>query len=286
MKGAAKRAQDGVVVEDTRPAALEFRTLSEPAEYAACVKLQRLTWGPTYHEVVPASILRVAQGVGGVVSGAVGAKGELYGFVFGMTGVSAEGLLTHWSHMLAVHPEFRNQGIGRRLKRHQRARLRELGVAEIRWTFDPLVARNAHLNLHHLGADIVQYVPDMYGETGSDLHAFGTDRFVVRWPVDPGSASRPPIAAEDAEAPVINANPDGAGSPDIMEAVSALAVVRVEIPSDVESLRHGRLELARAWRASSRAALLGSLSNGFRVTGFVRSADGRCYYVLRRTGKS
>ena len=109
-----------------------------------------------------------------------------------MTGVR-DGALVHWSDMLAVGPEARDRGIGRRLKLYQRSLVAELGVTQILWTFDPLVARNAHLNLNALGARVIDYVPDMYGaDTGSTLHqGIGTDRFVVAWEVrDRGAGDR------------------------------------------------------------------------------------------------
>ncbi len=84
-----------------------------------------------------------------------------------------------------MRPEARDHGIGRRLKLYQRSLVAELGVTQILWTFDPLVSRNAHLNLNALGARVTDYVPDMYGaDTGSALHqGIGTDRFVVAWEV-------------------------------------------------------------------------------------------------------
>ena len=75
----------------------------------------------------------------------------MLGFVFGMTGVQ-DGRLVHWSDLLAVRPEARDRGLGRRLKLYQRSLVAELGVTRMLWTYDPLVARNAHLNLNALGA--------------------------------------------------------------------------------------------------------------------------------------
>ena len=94
--------------------------------------------------------------------------------------------------MLAVRPEARDHGIGRRLKLYQRSLVAELGVTQILWTFDPLVSRNAHLNLNALGARVTDYVPDMYGaDTGSALHqGIGTDRFVVAWEVSGAAGQR------------------------------------------------------------------------------------------------
>jgi chorismate synthase len=258
--------------------AVEVRPLASAADYDACVELQRLTWGPTYHEIVPASMLKITQRVGGVASGAFTPGGSLVGFVYGVTG-TLDGQLVHWSHMLGVHASYRNHGIGRRLKHHQRAVLRDVGVECVYWTFDPLVARNAHLNVNRLGARVVEYVPDMYGDTGSDLHAFGTDRFVVSWETAADREARPAAAVSWRDAPIANARP---GETLIVADVDGQPVIRVEIPRDVEAMRHGALDLARAWRASTRQALVAALAQGYEVASFAREDDERCYYVLVR----
>ena len=170
-----------------------IRRVETQAEYEECVRIQDETWGAGFSERVPSAILKVAQYLGGVTAAAFdsdGADAGILGFVFGMTGVR-DGQLVHWSDMLAVRPEARDHGIGRRLKLYQRSLVAELGVTQILWTFDPLVSRNAHLNLNALGARVTDYVPDMYGaDTGSALHqGIGTDRFVVAWEVS-GEAGR------------------------------------------------------------------------------------------------
>src|SRR5581483_6808097 len=149
-----------------------------------------------FSERVPAALLKVAQRIGGIAAGAFAPDGRIVGFVFGLTGIE-NGEIVHWSDMLAVHADFRDHGIGRHLKEFQRATLAPLGVTRIYWTFDPLVARNAHLNLNRLGARVVEYVPDMYGaETSSSLHrGVGTDRFVVAWSIN-GTAA-PAAAGSD-----------------------------------------------------------------------------------------
>ena len=106
------------------------------------------------------------------------------GFVFGLTGIKDDQLV-NWSHMLAVRKDVRGQNVGWKLKLYQRELLLEREVEIVYWTYDPLVAKNAHINLNKLGAKIQEYVPDMYGEdTGSDLHrGLGMDRFIVAWPM-------------------------------------------------------------------------------------------------------
>ena len=130
-------------------------------------------------------MLLVAQKLGGVCAGAFDDNGRMLGFVFGVTGLK-DGAMVHWSDMLAVHPEAQGHNLGQRLKEYQRQQCRAMGLGIIYWTYDPLVARNAHLNLSRMGARAAEYVEAMYGEgTNSPLQGdMPTDRFVVAWPVD------------------------------------------------------------------------------------------------------
>ena len=131
-------------------------------------------------------MLKVTQYIGGVTAGAFDPDGRLLGFVFGMMG-SMDGRLVHWSDLLAVHPDARNKGLGRRLKLFQRQLLLPLGVETMFWTYDPLVTKNAYLNIVRLGARPTEYVVDMYGaDTHSAMQGgIGTDRFVVAWDLAP-----------------------------------------------------------------------------------------------------
>jgi predicted GNAT superfamily acetyltransferase len=259
---------------------VEVRSLHSHAELAACVALQRATWGSDYIDVVPASILQVAQKVGGIAAGAFDAHGDIVGFVFGLTGVRS-GRLAHWSHMLAVRGDLRDRGIGRRLKEFQRQSMQDLGVEVILWTFDPLVARNAHLNLNRLGVTVIEYVEDMYGDTGSELHRFGTDRFIVEWPAEGGAAL--PLPPNVDEAPVLNTAGDHVRGPQM----DGAAVVRVEIPEDIEVVQRTSPGRAMRWRQETRQAFLAGLHAGYAISGFYRqAASGRCFYVLRQASQA
>lgn len=254
-------------------------------EYDECARIQDETWGAGFTERVPSTIFRITQYLGGVTAAAFSpAGGRMLGFVFGMTGVQ-DGGLVHWSDLLAVRPEARNRGVGRRLKLFQRSAVLPLGVTRMLWTFDPLVARNAHLNLNALGASITQYVPDMYGaDTGSELHsAVGTDRFIVAWdlsaepsPAVPGKgrASPPPDSL------VVNRLEWVGGSPTVQTSED-FPEVYVAVPDDIQAVIADAPELARAWRDTTRQAFLWYLERGYRVDGFHR-ADGRGFYHLAR----
>ena len=178
------------------PHEVTIRPFASRADYDACVQLQREIWGERFVDVVPATILMVSQRVGGVSAGAFDTAGRLLGFVFGISGIRDREPV-HWSDMLAVRPEARGAGLGKRLKLYQRDRLLEQGIRRVLWTYDPLVARNANLNLNCLRARPVEYVVNLYGDTRSALHAgLDTDRFIVEWRLDDaGEAENAPLRA-------------------------------------------------------------------------------------------
>ena len=271
---------------DTVPAAsLEVRPLRSHADYRACVALQKETWGERFSELVPSTILQVSQRVGGVAAGAFAPDGTLVGFVFGITGVDSAGRPIHWSDMLAVREGFRNQGVGQRLKSFQRDTVEARGVETIFWTFDPLVVRNAHLNLTRLGAKVVEYVPDMYGSTDSPLHrGVGTDRFVVAWSVrDPAGRGPPLDTWKNPSLPPPLVNPVPAGPTDTLDLAPARAgapLVRVQLPADIESVQRRSLGEAAAWRLNTRTALLELMTLGYRVTGFCQDPQTHVFAYL------
>ena len=269
-------------------APVTVRPLASLDEYRAAVALQFEAWGPGLTDPTSATILKIGQKIGGVSAGAFAPDGTLLGFVFGLTGVQ-QGALVHWSHMLAVRGDAQNLGIGRRLKEFQHDAVARLGVRMIYWTYDPLVARNAHLNFNVFGVRVSEYVRDMYGDMGSDLNrGIGTDRFVVAWPVDPAEldARRAEITAarDDREflaAPVINA--DAAGEVQRAPAAAGAPKVRVRIPADIGVLQRDDLAAAARWRANTRAAFEHLLAAGYHAAGFVADAGaGVAHYLFAR----
>ena len=249
---------------------LSIRVIQSPEDLDAAVIIQKDTWGHDFSDVVPASMMQITAKMGGVVAGAFDADGRLAGLVYGITGLR-DGRLAHWSHMLAVRPEYRNQGIGQALKHYQKARLLEQGVSVMYWTFDPLVSRNAHLNLNRLGAAVDEYVPDMYGDSDSELHRLGTDRFIVKWNLDtpPGPAG---VSSLDPDIPRVLTG----GAEDAFPEVDA---VGVGVPDDIEAVEAASFEEALTWRGSTRRAFTHYLGRGYRVTGFV-PGEPHSFYVL------
>jgi predicted GNAT superfamily acetyltransferase len=239
---------------------VEIRPLSSQSDLRACVEMQREIWGDDFVDVVPASILKITTQVGGIVAGAFDPGESMLGFVYGITGVK-DGEIAHWSHMLGVTAGAQRQGIGRALKQYQRAELKQLGVVTMYWTFDPLVARNAHFNFNVLGVRAKGYVAHMYGEGTSPLHrGIGTDRLIVSWPVNGTQATgRHAMNVDLAHA------------------------IKIRIPDDIGALQKTDMPKAREWRERSREAFQRALAEGMSIAGFEFEPDTQSgVYLLTR----
>jgi len=284
-----------------------LRHLRDLDEYRACVALQKEVWGADFSESVPPAILKVSQELGGVCAGAFQPDGALDGFVFGLTGLDVDGDPLHWSDMLAVRTSVAGQGLATRLKAFQRDALLARGVRRMVWTFDPLRARNAHLNLNKLGAVVREYRPEMYGDTDSDLHrGIGTDRFVALWQMDtPRVVQRLTSAAGREVVPAAYAPRARPDTPEVLaldaEVSAGVAVpgpplteltacrIGVAVPADLDAVLRNDLSAAVAWRAATRTVFTHYLGAGWEATGIARGRSGGdpttavAYYVLERT---
>jgi predicted GNAT superfamily acetyltransferase len=260
-----------------------IRPLETLDEFQSCVDLQIDVWGTEFTDIVPASILQVASHIGGLILGAF-AGDTLTGFVFGLTGVRHDEVV-HWSHMLGVRAEAREMGIGRRLKEAQRAELARRGIAREFWTFDPLQARNAHLNVNRLGVRVIDYAVNMYGTTGSPLHlGIATDRFIVE--LDTTKAPRPTpvvmkVSPVQTELAIFTPTPRvGDVIADESRPVSAL----IEIPWDVQNSGLSADEMLR-WRTATRTYFQWAFLHGYRVSALHRDHEAqRAFYVIDRNG--
>ncbi|MEK7239734.1 MAG: hypothetical protein AAB224_04045 [Gemmatimonadota bacterium] len=262
---------------------LLIRDLITHEDRIQCVALQESTWGQGFSERVPAAILQVGPKIGGVTAGAFTADGRLVGFVFGLTGIR-NGQLAHWSDMLAVVPELRGTSVGTQLKAWQRAKCEALGVRIMYWTFDPLVSRNAHLNLNKLGARVDEFVENMYGVTDSpQMGALPTDRFVAAWDLDDALISRRLATRADAvsqlaQAPVVAGGPT-APPPVVWPEDGA---VRVLVPRDFPALLEHDAVAAAAYRAHSQRAFMYYFALGYQINSFHPSLEGDGAYLLTR----
>ena len=160
--------------------AIAIRRCEGLEELRACVALQKEVWKFTDAELVPLRMFVVAEKVGGQVMGAFDGE-KMVGFALSVPGTRSGRVYLH-SHMLAVHKDHRNGGLGRRLKLLQREDALARGIELIEWTFDPLEIKNAYLNIEKLGAISRRYNINQYGITSSPLQGgLPSDRLIAEW---------------------------------------------------------------------------------------------------------
>jgi predicted GNAT superfamily acetyltransferase len=149
-------------------------------EMSACVTLQKEVWNFADAELMPLRMFVVAEKIGGQVIGAFD-HGKIVAFALSVPGSRGGHSYLH-SQMLAVRTEYRNAGLGRRIKLLQREDALARGFELIEWTFDPLEIKNAYLNIERLGAIARRYHVNQYGITSSPLQGgLPSDRLVAEW---------------------------------------------------------------------------------------------------------
>ena len=195
------------------------------AEYEACLRLERTTWGEGI--LVPTAIFVVAQETGGQILGAYAGE-ELVGFTLALAGIHERRPFLH-SHMTAVLEAYRDRGVGRSLKLFQRQDALARGIPLVEWTFDPLELKNAHFNFMRLGAVARRFIPNCYGVTESPLHAqMPTDRLVAEWWLD-----SPRVDSLIARAAASSQQQAAAALPQEIPS----GAVKIGIPSNIGELR-------------------------------------------------
>ena len=271
-----------------------IRLLETAEEMVAVEALQSLVWFCADLEVVPKDLLLAVTHNGGLAMGAF-AGDIMIGAVFGFSGFypTPDGpRLKHHSHLLAVHPDWRSKGIGFALKQAQWQMVRKQGIDRITWTYDPLLSRNAHLNITRLGAVCNTYLVSAYGEMQDGLNAgLPSDRFQVDWWLNTkrverrlSRRSRPPLTLNHyraAEATLIEANIGQESTPRPPENIDGFTgtLLLVEIPSDLQALKAADLSLARDWRFYTRDVFETTFAAGYLITDFVHE-QGRSFYVM------
>ena len=184
---------------------------------------------------------------GSYLSGAF-VDGKIVGAAFGFPAKDEDGTFYIHSHMAAVLTEYQDHGIGLGLKLHQKDWALANGYKKIKWTFDPLVARNAWFNFSRLGTRAVHYYVNFYGLMSDAINAGDeSDRILVEWD----------LVGEKRD-------------------LSAANSVEVAIPEDIVAIRKSDIELARKWRRDVRAALQPRLDAGWQIVGFTKD----CKYIV------
>jgi predicted GNAT superfamily acetyltransferase len=239
---------------------IEIRQLKENLEFVEAVKLQKAIWGFDEVDLLPVRLFVTASKIGGHSFGAYDGE-RMVGFCIAIPGIKASPdrcakSYLH-SHMLGVMKEYRDHGLGRKMKLAQRDDAICQGIDLIEWTFDPLEIKNAYFNIERLGAIVRRFVLNQYGTTSSPLNAgLPTDRCTAEWWL---------------ESERVKALLEGR-SPNRPEAVG-----RISITNDIYTIKAN--DFARARDIQKRVAdqFLEYFAKNLAVTGFERSAENGTY---------
>lgn len=287
-----------------------LRILESPQEMVAVESLQRLVWPGSELDIVPAHMLLAAAHNGGLVIGActtevisaLEERNEVIGFVFGFPGLytTGDGPRSKFaSHMMGIHPDYRNRRIGFSLKRAQWQMVRHMGFDLVTWTYDPLLSHNAYLNITQLGAVCNQYRRDEYGAMRDGLNeGLPSDRFYVDWWVNSKRVQRrlsrqarlrldlAHILSTGAR--ILNPTkitregyPQSGGTINLPDGQDE-PIILVEIPADFQTLRAADPQLAQHWRELTRHLFEELFEEGYLVTDmiYLSGTQPRSFYVL------
>ncbi len=237
-----------------------IRPLTRVEEFKEAIRIEEEVWGMPDPGMAILPMFVLASQIGGHVFGAYDGA-QIVAFCLALPGVKQRGGIFLHSHMLAVRPEYRDRGIGRKLKQAQREEALARGIQLIEWTFDPLELKNAYFNVVRLGAIVRRYVFNKYGVTSSPLHGgLPTDRCVAEWwlahPRVEALASGKDVDPPQAEA-------------------------RIAVPANIAELRHSQPEEARRIQASIGEQFSESFERRLAVIGFERSTEAGTYLLGR-----
>lgn len=232
---------------------------------------------------ITANLLQAMVHNGTYVSG-VYVDGQVVAAAFAFPGIDSQKHLHLHSHMAAVKEKYRNRNIGSALKWHQRAWALENGYETITWTFDPLVRRNARLNLVKLGVQVFEYFSDFYGDLPDALNAGDpTDRVIAKWSLLSdrviSAARNHNLEIPNDSFPVVLSNVFEEPVKQTVDTNSS--VVLAYLPSDIIDVRASDSDTALEWRMALRAELEPRLKSGWHVEGFTK--DGA--YVLSKEAR-
>jgi predicted GNAT superfamily acetyltransferase len=249
------------------PEQIRIAPVTALGDFERCVEVQLAVWGYSDGDLIPKRVFIVAERIGGQVIAAFD-RDVMVGFAMSLPGYRGGKSYLH-SHMLAVLPEYRNAGLGRRLKLAQRDDALARGFDLMEWTFDPLEIKNAHLNIVRLGAIARRYMPDFYGPSTSPLQGgLPTDRLVAEWWLRSKRVRRVLGELDDEEAESVG--------------YSAQIMVQVQVPVEVRDWKQSpdQRKLAESLQTRNRLALESAFARGLAITGYERSQAGDGCFLL------
>jgi predicted GNAT superfamily acetyltransferase len=231
---------------------IQVRELKSLQDQDSGRKIFDLIWAMDAGTEITPNLLQAMVHSGAYLSGAF-IENKIVGAAFAFPATN-NGLHLH-SHMTAVLDEYRDKGVGYALKIDQWNWAKKNNYTQLSWTFDPLVRRNAKLNIVKLGVDISAYYPNFYGAMPDALNAGDeSDRLMVSWSTD--------IDEPKARELITHPKPD-----DIL----------IKIPEDIVAIRSKNQSESMNWRRQVRDQFLAAFEKNGNVVGFSTNNE----YVVR-----
>lgn len=248
---------------------IQIRECTTIEEFDSCVALQKEAFGLPDLEISPRRHLIVSREAGGWTLAAFVAE-RMIGFVHHLAAVRPDNEIYGYSHMMAVARDYQNKGIGAKLKWAQRERALREGRTFIKWTWDPMQARNAHFNLNRLGVTVNSYGDNFYGfdyfadpeQAVENRPGLQSDRLFARWQLN-----SPRVAAL------------AAGLKHEME---AQAVASIAIPTEWSALVKRDPPRAREIQARVRTEFKEAFERRLVCAAFQRGAEESRYLLFER----
>lgn len=237
------------------------------AELDACVRLQRDVFGLPDLEISPRRHLIVSRQAGGWTLGAFASE-RLVGFVHHLAAIRGTEVFGY-SHMMAVDRDYQNKGVGARLKWSQRERALLEGRSFIKWTWDPMQARNAYFNLNRLGVIVSEYAANFYGTdyplSTAEKGGLDSDRLFAGWQLRSERVARLAAAAGKST-----------------DLIPSAAATQIHIPADWSGIVRQDRAAAQAEQTRVRNEFQQAFSEGLICAGFERDGEKPSYLLFAK----
>lgn len=268
---------------------ISMKRVTDNEDLEEVTKLLAIVWGEV--SIIPIAHLIAVNHNGGIVIAAFEEESkQVVGFCYGFAGVDVNQKPYIYSHMLAIHPDYRDVGIGSQLKIAQKEWALEYGYDVMKWTFDPLEIRNGYLNICKLGGTVRTYIPEFYGAMKDKVNkGLLSDRLLLEWEL---KSDRLQLAVDGSgmEKEVWKTyhslldwtESNGFPVPGHCREIDNEDGYLVAIPKDIQSIKEADLDLLTAWRLAVREALMTAFEAGYVLVGVERRDQLAHYYVLEK----
>ncbi|KON87904.1 hypothetical protein AF332_14410 [Sporosarcina globispora] len=266
-----------------------YKYIDDSSELTGIADIQSLVWGEDGVIPIPLMVATINSG-GNAIAAIEKNSDKIVGFCYGFPGMDRKRKPFIYSHMLAIHPDYRNAGIGKQLKLAQRQWALDYGYDQIKWTVDPLEIRNGYLNLNKLGGVVNTYLPDYYGTMTDKINnGIRSDRLLLEWNLDSGRVNQALGIKKKVEnfwhtyRSILHwTGSENAPIPETSFEIQDEQGFLLAIPKEIQRIKEINTELVKEWRIITREIMMSAFKAGYSLVGVIRPETGLNYYVFEK----